>query len=94
VLFRKQEKSMTSNETGGPISDMLALATRTADTGNDLAIDAGQIIAKRVALGLAAAVDPMAADHAEFARMGRKKWRPFPLPESQCLNNLNCSEIR
>ena len=54
---------MTSNETGGPISDMLALATRTADTGNNLAIGARQIIAKRVALGFAAAVNPLAADH-------------------------------
>ena len=60
---------MTSNETGGPISDMLALATRTADSGNDLAIGAGQIIAKRVGLGLAAVVNPMAADLAEFARI-------------------------
>jgi hypothetical protein len=68
---------MTSNETSGQISDMLALATRTADTGNDLAIDAGQIIAKRVALGLAAAVNPMAADHAEFARILPEKVEAF-----------------
>ena len=68
---------MTSSETGGPISDMLALATRTADTGNDLAIGAGQIIAKRVALGLAAAVNPMAADLAEFARIVPEKVEAF-----------------
>ena len=77
MLFRRQGKPMTSNEPGGPISDMLALATRTADTGNDLAIGAGQIIAKRVALGLAAAVNPMAADHAEFARMMPEKVEAF-----------------
>jgi hypothetical protein len=77
MLFRRREKPMTSNETGGPISDMLALATLTADTGNDLAIGAGQIIAKRVALGLAAAVNPLAADHAEFARMMPEKVEAF-----------------
>ncbi len=68
---------MTSNETGGPISDMLDLATRTADTGNNLAIGAGQIIAKRVALGFAAAVNPLAADHTEFARMMPEKVEAF-----------------
>jgi hypothetical protein len=68
---------MTSSETGGPISDMFALATRTAETGNDLAIGAGQIIAKRIALGWAAAVNPMAADHAEFARIVPEKVEAF-----------------
>lgn len=68
---------MTSNETGGPISDVLALAKRTADSGNELVIGAGQIIAKRVGLGLAAAVNPMAADLAEFARIMPEKVEAF-----------------
>jgi hypothetical protein len=76
MLPHTQEKPMTSDETG-PISDMLALATRTADTGSDLVVGAGQIIAKRVALGLAAAVNPMAADHAEFARIVPEKLAAF-----------------
>jgi hypothetical protein len=77
MLLRRREDSMTSKDTGDSISDMLALATRTADTANDLAIDAGQIIAKRFALGLAAAVNPMAADHAEFARLVPEKVEAF-----------------
>jgi hypothetical protein len=77
MLFHRQEDSMTLNEPRDLISGMLALATRTADTGNDLALDAGQIIAKRVALGLAAAVNPMSADHAEFARIVPEKVEAF-----------------
>jgi hypothetical protein len=72
---------MTSNQANGPdtgtIGDMLDLAARTADSGNNLAIAAGQVIAKRVALGVAAAVNPMAADHAEFARMVPEKVEAF-----------------
>jgi hypothetical protein len=68
---------MTSNETDGPFSEVLALVTRTIDSGNDLAIGAGQIIAKRVSLGLAAAVNPMAADLAEFARIMPEKVEAF-----------------
>jgi hypothetical protein len=52
-------------------------ATRNAGTGNDIAMAAGQIIAKRVALGVAAAFDPMGADHAEFGRMVPEKMEAF-----------------
>jgi hypothetical protein len=75
---------MTSNNTdrtdppgNGTIGDMLDLATRTAGSGNDLAIAAGQVIAKRVALGVAAAINPMAANHTEFARMVPEKVEAF-----------------
>ena len=61
----------------GTMEDMLALAARTAGSGGDLAVAAGQVIAKRVALGMAAAVNPMAADHAEFARMMPEKIEAF-----------------
>jgi hypothetical protein len=47
---------------------VMSAATRNAGNGNDLAMAAGQIIARRVALGVAAAFDPMGADHAEFGR--------------------------
>ena len=66
-----------SGSTTGTINDMLALAKQTADSSNDLAIAAGQIIAKRVALGVVAAVNPLAADHAEFARMVPEKVEAF-----------------
>jgi len=72
---------MTSNQANGPdggtVRDMLDLATRTAGSSNDLALAAGQVIAKRVALGVAAAVNPMAADHAEFARIVPEKVEAF-----------------
>ncbi len=72
---------MASNETDGSsramMGKMLALATHTAGSSNDLAVAAGQVIAKRMALGVAAAVNPMAADHAEFARMVPEKFEAF-----------------
>ncbi len=73
--------SMTPNQIDsqapGTIGDMVALARHTAGSGSDLAVAAGQVIAKRVALGVAAAVNPMAADHAEFARMVPEKVEAF-----------------
>ncbi|HBK04286.1 MAG TPA: hypothetical protein DDZ81_00295 [Acetobacteraceae bacterium] len=72
---------MISNQAGAPnpgtMSDMVALAKQTAGSGSDLAVAAGQVIAKRVALGVAAAVNPIAADHAEFARMVPEKVGAF-----------------
>ncbi len=62
---------------GQTMGDILDLATQAAGSGNDLAIAAGQVIAKRVALGMAAAVNPMTADHAEFARMVPEKVEAF-----------------
>ncbi len=42
------------NVPAGTLDDMFAVATRTANRGSDLAVAAGQVIAKRVALGMAA----------------------------------------
>jgi len=56
---------------------VLDAATRNAGSSNDLAIASSQIIAKRVALGMAAAFDPMGADHAEFGRMMPEKMEAF-----------------
>jgi O-methyltransferase involved in polyketide biosynthesis len=76
-----KEKPMTYDFAHEPavatMSEMLSLATRTADSSNGLALAAGQVIAKRVALGMAAAVNPLAADHAEFARMVPEKVEAF-----------------
>ena len=69
VPFRK--KQMTT------FNGVLNAATRNAGTSNDLAIAAGQIIAKRVALGVAAAFDPLGADHVEFGRMMPEKMEAF-----------------
>jgi hypothetical protein len=59
------------------LNGVLDAATRNADTGNDIAIAAGEIIARRVILGMAAAFDPMRADHAEFGRMMPEKMEAF-----------------
>jgi hypothetical protein len=59
------------------LNGVIEVATRSANSNNDLAIAAGQVIAKRVALGLAAVFDPMGADHAEFGRMVPEKMEAF-----------------
>jgi len=56
---------------------IMTAATRNAGTSNDIALAAGQVIAKRVALGVAAAFDPLGADHAEFGRMMPEKMEAF-----------------
>lgn len=80
------------------LNGMLDAATRNADTGNDIAIAAGEIIARRVILGIAAALDPMRADHAEFARMMPEKMEAFSAAGMIMLEQSNqfgweCSRI-
>jgi hypothetical protein len=59
----------------------LHAASRIAGTngrkGGELAVAAGKVIAKRVALAAAAVVDPLNADHAEFARIIPEKATAF-----------------
>jgi hypothetical protein len=59
------------------LNGVMTAAARNASTGSDLAIAAGQVIARRVALGVAAALDPLQADHAEFGRMVPEKMQAF-----------------
>jgi hypothetical protein len=59
------------------LSGVIDAATRNVGAGNDIAVAAGQIIARRVALGMAAAFDPLGADHAEFGRMMPEKMEAF-----------------
>ena len=61
----------------GKIGGVFALATRSASRGGDLAIAAGQVMAIRMALGMAAAFDPLRADHVEFSRMVPEKVAAF-----------------
>jgi hypothetical protein len=75
-----EETSIGDSVTGmgtRTIGDVFAMASRNASTGGDLAITAGQIIAKRVALGIAAAIDPLRADRTEFERMVPEKVAAF-----------------
>lgn len=64
-------------------------ATRNAGSGNDIAMAAGQIIARRVALGMAAAFDPVGADHAEFGRMMPEKMEAFSAASRIMLEQSN-----
>jgi O-methyltransferase involved in polyketide biosynthesis len=65
---------------------ILAMARQNASRGHDLAKATARIIAKRVALGLAAALDPMHADHVEFARMVPEKVEAFSAAGMVMLN--------
>jgi hypothetical protein len=79
--FRKHQMSS--------FNGVMTAATRTASSGNELAIAAGQIIAKRVALGVAAAFDPLQADHAEFGRMMPEKMEAFSAASMIMLEQSN-----
>jgi O-methyltransferase involved in polyketide biosynthesis len=69
IPFRR--RTMTSFDT------VFDAATQNANSGSDLARAAGEIITKRVALGVAAIIDPLRADHAEFGRMVPEKVEAF-----------------
>jgi O-methyltransferase involved in polyketide biosynthesis len=75
---RQPMTSISGSVTGaGTIGDVFATATRNACTGGKLAIAASQIIAKRLTLGMGAAMDPLWADHTEFERMVPEKMEAF-----------------
>lgn len=56
---------------------ILTMARQNASRRDDLAKATTKIIAKRVALGLTAVLDPVHADHVEFARMVPEKVEAF-----------------
>jgi len=68
---------MTSSNDATTFGHIIEAAARNFGRSNDLALAAGQIVAKRVALGVAAAVDPWRADHDEFHRMMPEKLEAF-----------------
>jgi hypothetical protein len=59
------------------VSGALACARQNAGHGSDIAIASGQVIARRVALGMAAALNPLRADHVELARIVPEKVEAF-----------------
>jgi O-methyltransferase involved in polyketide biosynthesis len=79
IPLRKHDMTTTNGAVRGAtmIGDALVEATRTAGSGSDLALAAGHVIAKRVALGVAAAMDPLNADRTEFERMVPEKMEAF-----------------
>jgi O-methyltransferase involved in polyketide biosynthesis len=61
----------------GEIGEVFAAATRNAAGGDDVVIASVQVMAKRMALGMAAALNPLRADHREFARIVPEKMGAF-----------------
>ena len=72
---------MTAKNDNTPHEDttdgIVAMAMQNASRGNDITAATMTIIAKRLALGLAAAADPLHADHVEFARVVPEKLQTF-----------------
>jgi O-methyltransferase involved in polyketide biosynthesis len=72
---------MTSNSgdvsSADTMGGLLTAATQNAMHGGDIARATSQVIAKRVALGMVAAFDPLRADHVEFARIIPEKVEAF-----------------
>ncbi len=72
---RKQPMTSSNDNISGTITTNEA--PQSVGAHGDLAIAAGQIIARRVSLGMAAAFDPLGADHVEFARIVPEKVEAF-----------------
>jgi O-methyltransferase involved in polyketide biosynthesis len=77
--FRKPDMTSMTNDdsTVNAIGGFLAAATQNAKCGGDIAIATTQVVGKRVALGMAAAFNPLWADRAEFSRMVPEKVEAF-----------------
>jgi len=76
---RKPNMTTNSGEisSADTIGDVLTAAARNAMHGSDIAKATTEVIARRVALGMVAALDPVRADHIEFARMVQEKVEAF-----------------
>jgi hypothetical protein len=59
------------------VGGVTAAARRSAGRTNDLRLAAGHVVAMRMALGVAGALDPARSDHAEFARMVPEKVQAY-----------------
>jgi hypothetical protein len=73
----KEPNMTTKNTTDEAMGGFLAAATQNVRYGGDIAIATTQVIAKRVALGVAATFNPLGADRAEFSRMVPEKVEAF-----------------
>ncbi len=73
-LMTSTNDNISSTKT---IDDLFAEAPQSAEVRSGLAVTAGQIIARRVSLGMAAAFDPLGADHVELARIVPEKVEAF-----------------
>jgi O-methyltransferase involved in polyketide biosynthesis len=89
-------KLMTSDLHDGAdtFGNVMTAASATAGRSGDLALAAGQIVSKRMALGVAAALDPLAADHAEFGRMVPEKLEAFSAAGMIMLQQSGTAHLR
>jgi len=71
------------------ISGFFAAVTRNTGRGNDVATATRHVIGKRVALGMAAAMNPIGADHAEFAQIIPEKVEAFTSSSAILLERSN-----
>jgi O-methyltransferase involved in polyketide biosynthesis len=70
--------SMNDDESAADgIGGFLAAAAQNARCGGDIALAATHVVARRVALGMAATFNPLWADRAEFSRMVPEKVEAF-----------------
>jgi O-methyltransferase involved in polyketide biosynthesis len=76
---RRSHMTSTNDHSAGSarVRDMVTMASQNAIRSGDIARAATQVIAKRVALGMAGTADPLGADHIEFARMVPEKVEAF-----------------
>lgn len=72
-------KSLMNDTISHPstVDGIFAMARQNADHRDSMATATTRIIARRVALGVSAALDPLHADHTEFARMVPEKVEAF-----------------
>jgi O-methyltransferase involved in polyketide biosynthesis len=76
---RRPQMTPTNHHLAGSdrMCDMITMANQNASRSGDIARATTRVIAKRVALGMAGAADPLRADHVEFARMVPEKVEAF-----------------
>ncbi len=79
LTFRNPQMASNSDKASSAdtMDGVLSAATQNAVHGSDIATATHQVIAKRVALGMAAAFDPLQGDHVEFARIIPEKVEAF-----------------
>jgi hypothetical protein len=76
---RKPEMTFMSHDTSnaGTMGDVMSAAAQNARQREDIARATRQVVSKRVAIGIAAAFDPLRADHIELSRMVPEKVEAF-----------------
>jgi hypothetical protein len=84
----------TKHHAAGTFGHVMTAASATAGRSGNLAMAAGQIVTKRMALGVAAALDPLAADHAEFGRMVPEKVEAFSAASMIMLAKSGSANLR